>query len=130
MVEIASKIVICLSIAAFIGFLIGFLIGRVSKSDSNNNTNINPIFTKQGNIYNKPFILGHPRPTGKDDLTQIEGIDSNIESLLNGLGIYHYDQVAKWTPNNCDWVEEHLSLVGQISENSWIEQAKKLYSKI
>ncbi len=130
MVEIASKIVLCLSIAAVIGFFIGLLIGRASKSDSSNSANINPIFTKQGNIYNKPFILGNPRPTGKDNLKEIKGIDSHIEALLNGLGIFHYDQIAKWTPNNCDWVEEHLSLTGQISENSWIEQAKKLSSKI
>lgn len=130
MVEIASKIVLCLSIAAVIGFLIGFILGRATRRENSTAYNINPVFTKQGNIYNKPFILGHPRPCGKDDLKGIEGIDDAIETALNDMGIFHYDQIAKWTVNNCDWIEEHLALPGQITENNWIEQAKKLSFKI
>lgn len=126
MIEIASKIVICLSIAAVIGFFIGFLIGRATSGSNKNAYPINPIFTKQGNTYNKPFILGNPRPSGKDDLKQIDGIDSKIEKALNILGIFHYDQIAKWSLNNCEWVDEHLELDGIINNKAWLSQAKKL----
>lgn len=126
MLEIASKIVLCLSIAAIIGFFIGYIIGRATKKGNGNNYQINPVFTKQGNTYNKPFILGQPRPCGKDDLKAINGVDNKIENQLNNMGIFHYDQISKWTQNNCEWVEEYLSLEGQICENHWIEQAKDL----
>lgn len=128
MLEIASKIVLCLSIAAAIGFFIGLIIGRATKRGTNNNYHMNPVFTKQGNTYNKPFILGQPRPCGKDDLKAIEGLDAHTENKLNNMGIFHYDQISKWTQNNCEWVEEYLSLEGQICDNNWIEQAKGLTS--
>lgn len=129
MIEIASKIVICLVLSSIIGFLIGFLIGRASRKGNDSSYNINPVFTKQGNVYNKPFILGNPRPSGKDNLKEIEGIDDKVELSLNNLGIFHYDQISKWSVNNCEWVEEYLGLKGKILEEYWIDQAKKLASK-
>ncbi len=83
-----------------------------------------------GNIYNKPLIRSAPRPNGKDQLSQIEGIDKTLEEKLNQLGIFHFDQIAKWSSKNCHWVEEYLTLEdNQIKEQNWIEQAKG-YSNI
>lgn len=129
MIEIISTIVVCLLLSCVIGFFIGYFVGRAGNNQNNSNYAINPVFTKQGNIYNKPFILGHPRPSGKDDLKNIEGIDEQIEHSLNAMGIFHFDQISKWTPNNCDWVEEYLDMKGHISQYAWIEQAKQLASK-
>lgn len=129
MVEIASKIIICLVLSSVIGMFIGFLIGRATSRGSANSSTINPIFTKQGNVYNKPFILGHPRPSGKDNLKEIEGISPAIEISLNNTGIFHYDQISKWTQNNCEWVEKYLSIEGKVIGDHWIEQAKRLASK-
>ena len=129
MLEIASNIIMCLIASCIIGFVMGFLIGRGSKKEEETVFAMNPIFTKQGNVYNKPFILGNPRPCGKDDLKVVEGIDVVTEAALNGIGIFHYDQISKWSQNNCAWVEEHLSIQGKILEDKWIEQSKKLSSK-
>ena len=79
MVEIASQIVLCLVIAAFIGLLIGLVIGRAFCGEKN--TTYNSITAHGGaaggNIYNKPLIRSSPRPMGKDNLQEIEGIDSD-----------------------------------------------------
>jgi len=128
-IEIASQIVLCLVIAAFLGFLIGFLVGKAFGGDRT------PIYNSvtshggaaAGNIYNKPLIRSSPRPTGKDNLKEIEGIDEQLESRLNELGIFHFDQIAKWSSKNCHWVEEYFTLEdNQIKEAKWVEQAKKL----
>lgn len=129
MIEIASKIIVCLVLSSIIGMVIGFLIGRASKGKGQSSSSLNPVFTKQGNVYNKPFILGHPRPSGKDNLKEIEGITQNIEGALNEMGIFHYDQISKWTQNNCEWVEKYLDIEGKVLQDHWIEQAKRLASK-
>lgn len=86
-------------------------------------------FKVQGNIYNKPIILSKPRPTGEDDLKEIEGIDFKTEEELNHLGIFHYDQIAKWSDKNCEWISEYLCLENRIQEEKWVEQAKVLNKK-
>ncbi|RXJ86166.1 hypothetical protein [Arcobacter sp. CECT 8985] len=126
MIEIASKIVICLVIAAFIGFLIGFLIGKATRRQEY--ASVDTSSKKVGNIYNKPLIFSCPRPAGKDDLKQIEGIDSFIEAQLNHMGIFHFDQISNWTDKNCEWIENYLDINDRIKEENWVEQAKN-YSK-
>ncbi len=129
MIEIASQIVLCLVIAAFIGFLIGIVIGKTFSAQSTMNYNTKTAHggAAAGNIYNKPLIRSAPRPVGKDNLKQIEGIDTELEARLNELGIYHFDQIAKWSAKNSHWVEEYLTLEdSQIKESNWIEQAKEL----
>ena len=132
MIEIASQIVLCLVIAAIIGFLIGFIIGRVfagERTSVYNNATMHG-GAAGGNIYNKPLIRSAPRPNGKDSLQEIEGIDRELEEKLNELGIFHFDQIAKWNAKNCHWVEEYLTLEdNQIKEANWVEQSQKL-SKI
>ncbi len=129
MVEIASQIVLCLVIAAFIGFLIGFIIGKAFGGERTSiyNSVTAHAGTAGGNIYNKPLIRSAPRPNGKDDLKEIEGINRDLEIKLNELGIYHFDQIAKWSAKNCHWVEEYFTLEdNQIKESNWIEQAQNL----
>ena len=133
MIEIASQIVLCLAIAAFIGFLIGLIVGKALTSDKQG-TSYNSVTANggaaAGNIYNKPLIRSAPRPMGKDNLQEIEGIDNELESRLNELGIFHFDQISKWSAKNTHWVEEYLTLEDdQIKESNWVEQAQKL-SKI
>lgn len=130
MIEIASQIVICLVIAAFIGFLIGFLLGRTLGGDGAtvfNSSSTASYGAVQANIYNKPLIRSTPRPMGKDNLSKIEGIDKELESKLNELGIFHFDQIAKWNAKNCHWVEEFFTLEdNQVKEANWIEQSQGL----
>lgn len=129
MIEVASQIVLCLVIAAVIGFLMGLIIGKSfgnsKKREYNDSTSYQG--KAKGNVYNKPLIRSNPRPTGKDDLKAIEGIDLKMEDKLNELGIYHFDQIAKWNDKNCEWIEYYFTLEdSQIKENNWVEQAKSL----
>ena len=99
MIEIASQIVLCLVIAAFIGFLIGLVIGKAFSGERAKTYNSITAHggAAGGNIYNKPLIRSAPRPMGKDDLKEIEGIDADLEARLNELGIFHFDQISKWS---------------------------------
>ena len=142
MLEIASLIVVNLVIAGIFGFLIGFIIGRNSfpkiKSIGNDKFDdlrnekmkhsLNPIFKKNSNLDFKPLILTTPKPSGKDNLTKIKGINTKIETDLNNLGIYHFEQISKWSNKNAEWIEEFLLLPGIARSYQWIEQAKILHS--
>jgi len=64
-----------------------------------------------------------------NDLKRISGVGPKIEGILNGLGIYRFDQIAKWTRENVEWVDEQLKFKGRIDREDWIEQAKKLQSE-
>lgn len=142
MLEIASLIVVNLIIAGIIGFIIGYIVGRnsfpsIKPIGSDNRTEdknekvkhaINPIFKKNSAIDSKPLILTSPNLSGKDALTKIKGVTSKIESDLNNLGIYHFEQISKWSTKNCEWVEEFLLLPKVVRGNQWVEQAKVLVS--
>lgn len=60
------------------------------------------------------------------DLKRIKGIGPKNEDQLNDLGIYTFDQIAAWTPDNVKWVEGYLSFRGRIGREDWIGQAKTL----
>jgi len=61
-----------------------------------------------------------------DDFTLIDGVSPLQQSTLNSLGIYHFDQIAAWTPANVAWVDRYLRLRGRIGEEEWVEQAAEL----
>lgn len=139
MMEVASLIIANLVIALVIGFLIGYLVGKIGDNRYSSflqnrdiikrkkeNTNLNPIFKKNSNVYNKPLILSAPKFLKKDDLTRIKSIDDEIEVCLNKMGIFHYDQISQWSNKNCDWADELISLPGYSRDNNWVSQAKVL----
>ena len=75
----------------------------------------------------KPRALKAPRKSGADDLKKIRGIGPKLESQLNELGYYHYDQIAKWTAAEVAWIDENLvSFKGRASRDDWVEQARIL----
>jgi len=74
----------------------------------------------------KPETLAAPRGGAKDNLKNIKGIGPKIEETLNGMGIYHFDQVAAWGRKEVKWVDEELSFKGRIDREKWISQAKAL----
>jgi len=65
-------------------------------------------------------------PAAHDDLKRIKGIGPKNEDALNELGIYTFKQIAEWTPENVDWVEDFMSFPGRIEREDWIGQAKTL----
>jgi NADH-quinone oxidoreductase subunit E len=75
----------------------------------------------------EPERLDGPRPGREaDDLKRIGGIGPKIEGILNELGIYHFDQIARWTPAEVAWVDTRLKFRGRIEREGWIAQAKEL----
>lgn len=74
----------------------------------------------------RPPSLPAAQNGASDDLTLIEGVTPLQQSTLNSLGVYHFDQIAAWTPENVAWVDRYLRLRGRIGEEEWVEQAADL----
>ena len=72
-----------------------------------------------------PPALAAPEGSA-DDLKKISGVGPGIEKTLNKLGVFHYRQIAAFTPDNIAWVDQHLRFKGRIEREKWIEQAKTL----
>ncbi len=67
------------------------------------------------------------KPKGKaDDLKLISGVGPKLEGTLNGLGFWHFAQIAKWKKADVAIVDDELSFKGRIERDDWIKQAKAL----
>ena len=70
---------------------------------------------------------GLDAPDGEaDDLKQISGVGPVLETKLNELGIFHYRQIAEFSREDIDKVDEQLNFKGRIDRDDWLEQAKAL----
>lgn len=66
-------------------------------------------------------------PRGEpDDLKRITGISGKLEQRLNDIGVYHFWQLADLDADSTAALDRQLRLRGQIEQNNWIPQAKKL----
>ncbi|GHE93349.1 hypothetical protein GCM10016455_11900 [Aliiroseovarius zhejiangensis] len=74
----------------------------------------------------KPRTMKAPRKSGADDLKLLKGVGPKLEGVLNGLGFWHFDQIAKWNAEEIAWVDDQLSFKGRIERDGWVEQAKIL----
>jgi predicted flap endonuclease-1-like 5' DNA nuclease len=74
----------------------------------------------------RPAGLPAARNGAPDDLRLIDGVGPRVESTLNSLGVYHFDQIAAWTPANVDWIERYLAFKGRVGRERWVEQAQAL----
>lgn len=66
------------------------------------------------------------KPSKPDDLKLISGVGPKLEKVLNGLGIYKFEQISKWTKSEREWVDGYLKFKGRIDRDDWVSQAKKL----
>jgi NADH-quinone oxidoreductase subunit E len=71
----------------------------------------------------KPRTMNAPRKTGADNLKLISGVGPKLEGVLNELGFYHFDQIAKWTNAEVAWVDSRLKFKGRIERDNWMDQA-------
>lgn len=66
----------------------------------------------------------------KDDLSLISGIGPVIHKKLNAMGIYSFQQIAEFTPDDIERVTEMLKVFkGRIGRDNWIGQAAALRLK-
>ncbi|QUJ75050.1 endonuclease [Sulfitobacter albidus] len=73
-----------------------------------------------------PELMDAPRSEGADDLKLISGVGPKLEGTLNEMGIWHFDQVAKWGKKEIAWVDSRLRFKGRIERDDWMSQAKVL----
>jgi predicted flap endonuclease-1-like 5' DNA nuclease len=76
----------------------------------------------------KPEMLAAPRDGGADDLARIKGIGPKSLEKLNGLGVFHYDQIAAWDLDNAKWIGAAIGAPGRVERDKWIQQARALAS--
>jgi predicted flap endonuclease-1-like 5' DNA nuclease len=78
---------------------------------------------------NKPELFAQPRDGRADDLKMISGIGPKLEQKLNGLGVWHWAQIASWTPKEIEWVNAEIGFRGRIEREKWISQAIALLER-
>jgi large subunit ribosomal protein L21 len=71
-------------------------------------------------------LLTEARGGKADDLKLISGVGPKLESLLHKNGVFHFDQIAAWSPAEVAYMDDQLSFKGRIDRDNWIEQAGKL----
>ena len=76
-----------------------------------------------------PVRLDTPKGA-PDDLTLISGITETSQRALNELGIYHFWQVAGWTPEHVAWLSSRVEGPGRIARENWMSQAARLSDKL
>ena len=83
-----------------------------------------------GIVPKQPRLLKVARKAGADDLGLIKGIGPKLKALLNAAGIFHFDQISKWTAENVAWADAHFpGFKGCASRDAWPEQADALVAQ-
>jgi len=140
-----AEIVFYLVIAGLIGFVVGFLVkGELQKRDvfSNDEEETSMINAQRAEVVEAesevdatqssvrqnavPTLLSEPKKEGKDKLSTIKGIGPVLESRLNELGIYHFEQIASWTKEEEEWIGSQMSFPKRVTQEKWVKQAKEL----
>lgn len=66
-------------------------------------------------------------PEGEpDDLKKISGVGPVLEKKLHALGITKYAQVAAFSADDIEKVDEVLNFKGRIERDNWLDQAAEL----
>jgi len=77
----------------------------------------------------RPEALSAPKGGKADNLKEIKGVGPKLETLLNEMGFYHFDQIANWGAEEVAWVDANLEgFKGRVSRDNWVDQAKTLAS--
>ncbi|RWR30654.1 NADH-quinone oxidoreductase subunit E [Sinirhodobacter populi] len=73
----------------------------------------------------RPEGLAAPRDEKPDDLKIIEGIGPVLEARLHAWGIFHFDQIAGWGPEQVLFADENVpGFKGRCTRDKWVAQAK------
>lgn len=74
-----------------------------------------------------PFLAAPQGPA--DDLSKIKGIGPKLSARLAELGVFHYAQIAGWTPSQLALVDAQLgTFQGRPARDQWQSQARLLAS--
>lgn len=65
--------------------------------------------------------------TDADDLTRIKGLGPKLRTLLAGLGVTRFAQIAAWTEADIARIDAQLgAFAGRPTRDNWVEQARPL----
>lgn len=89
------------------------------------------LITKPIDLTKKPILnfdsFGMATEDEKDDLKLISGIGPFIEKKLNGIGIYTFEQISKFSSKDIQDVTTLIEFFpGRIERDKWTIQAKDL----
>ncbi len=74
-----------------------------------------------------PRLLQSASYGAKDDLERISGVGPALAQLLNRIGVYYFWQVASWSTDDVQAVDDMLeSFKGRIERDQWVQQARAL----
>ena len=77
-----------------------------------------------------PAGLLSQRPAEVDDLKRIKGIGPVLERVLNENGIYQYRQLARFSPQDVEWINQAIdAFPGRIQRDGWVAQAQALHQE-
>ena len=79
-----------------------------------------------GDMGKKPRTLAKEPAGGGDNLTLIDGVGNALEKKLFALGVYKFDQIAKWTKDNETWIGNELGFPGRPERENWVAESKVL----
>jgi predicted flap endonuclease-1-like 5' DNA nuclease/uncharacterized membrane protein YeaQ/YmgE (transglycosylase-associated protein family) len=88
-----------------------------------------PVENEARHAGRRPYGLRAPQGGQRDNLKRIRGIGPQNESRLNGIGIWHYGQIAAWSAENIKWISGYLAASGRIEREKWVDQARDLAAR-
>jgi predicted flap endonuclease-1-like 5' DNA nuclease len=71
----------------------------------------------------QPQPLSAPRNGNPDPLHVITGLTKRHAARLAKIGIFHFSQIASWTPQEVAWVATYLGAGDVITSKDWVGQA-------
>jgi len=75
----------------------------------------------------QPAAMAAARGGSPDNLKELKGVGPKLETLLHDLGIFHFDQIAGWGPDEVAWMDDNLKgFKGRVTRDDWVNQAKIL----
>ncbi len=74
----------------------------------------------------RPVVLAGPRHGSPDELTAIRGLGKRHAARLAAIGIYHFSQIAAWTPQEVAWIGAFLDIGDAVRERDWVGQATRV----
>lgn len=86
------------------------------------------LMKNNSSIQNKSSVVNNFLDLQADDLQQINGLGGTHEDALNKLGITRFSDIAAWDDEDIDRIDSKLKFKGQIRQNNWVEQARRICS--
>jgi len=84
-------------------------------------------------LWSQPAFVpstNHSANGDRDDLKLIFGIGPALEKRLNRIGVYTFSQIANWTAQDIQCLDEQLpGFSGRVLRDNWVMGAQEQYAK-